>query len=676
MNPDNPLTCLKGIGPRRAELLGKLGLFKVGDLLAFAPRDYRDYSRAALAAKAAHGRDAAFSLVILAPPRLARIRGGLNILSAPAEDETGKLTLTWYNQPFRKDSLLEGQRVVACGRVDRGRGAKLINPALFPALPGILPLYPLTRGLSQKQMRDMARGALSACLPGLEDPLPEPLRKAYGLIPLPLALETLHFPGNMEALSQARRRLAFEDMLLFRLMLSLAGRERRAVPVRPMAMAGMLEAFLALLPFSPTNAQLSAMEDIRRDMAMGRAMNRLIQGDVGSGKTAVAFFGMFVAMESGRQAALMAPTEILARQHYEKLCVLFGPQRVRLLLGGMKTSQREEAWEALSLGRAALAVGTHALLRQEGAFQDLALVVTDEQHRFGVAQRAAIQAKGQQGVHVLVMSATPIPRTLALLLYGDLDVSRMDELPPGRKPVRTSLVPPGKRKAMYDFLRAQVEEGRQAYVVCPLVEESEELPGVSGAAELFDKLKKAFPGLRIGLLHGQLPAREKEAVAAAFRIGAIDILVSTTVIEVGVDVPNATAMAIEHADRFGLAQLHQLRGRVGRGSETSYCFLVSAAKGDAAAMERLRMLISSQDGFTIAEADLAIRGPGEFLGKRQHGLSEFALMSLAMDMGVLEQAREAADRLLAEPAWAFAAEPLLNRARARLAAAERQIAPN
>lgn len=672
MNPDSPLTCLKGIGPRRAALLGKLGLFSVGAVLRFVPRDYRDYSCALPVAEAAHGADGAFCLTLLAPPRLARIRGGLSILSAPAADSTGKLTLTWYNQPFRKDTLQEGQQVVACGRVDRSRGAKLINPTLFPALPGILPLYPLTRGLSQKQLRETARAALGACLPGLADPLPAAIREAYGLLPLCEALLNLHFPGNMAALAQARRRLAFEDMLLFRLMLGLSGRERKAAPARPIP--ADIGAFLPLLPFAPTNAQLGALRDIAGDLASGQAMNRLIQGDVGSGKTAVAFFGMFAALQAGRQAALMAPTEILARQHYEKLCALFGASNVRLLLGSLPKAQREEAWNALSSGQASLAVGTHALLREAGGFADLALVVTDEQHRFGVSQRAAMAAKGQEGVHVLVMSATPIPRTLALLLYGDLAVSRIGELPPGRKPIKTSLVPPSKRKAMYEFLRSQIEEGRQAYVVCPLVEESEDLEGVTGACEHFARLKKAFPALRVGLLHGQLPAREKEAVAAAFREGCIDLLVSTTVIEVGVDVQNASVMAIEHAERYGLAQLHQLRGRVGRGSAASYCFLISAAQGDAA--ERLRMLVSSQDGFAIAEADLKLRGPGEFLGKRQHGLSEFAAASLAMDMGVLSDAQEAAERVLNDAAGAQEAEPLLQAARLRLAAMEREIAPN
>ena len=674
MNPDSPITNLKGIGPHREKLLGKLGLFSVGDLLRFAPRDYRDYSRATNAADASHCMDSAFCLTVLAQPKLARIRGGLNILSAPAEDGSGKLTLTWYNQPFRMNTISAGQQIVACGRVDLSRGAKLINPTLFPALPGILPIYPLVRGISQKQLRDLTKAAIDALVPCLCESLPEFLLSSYGLVSINEALENLHFPDNMEALAKSRQRLAFEDMLLFDLMLGLAAKQRHAIPARPIITS--LESFLPLLPFAPTNSQMRAMEDIKAGMAEGRAMNRLIQGDVGSGKTAIAFFAMFSAMKAGRQAALMAPTEILARQHYEKLCETFGPDNVRLLLGGMKKGQRDEAWEALSSGRSALAVGTHALLRQGGGFKDLALVVTDEQHRFGVGQRAAIQAKGQEGVHVLVMSATPIPRTLALLLYGDLDVSRIDELPPGRKPIKTSLVPPSKRKSMYDFLNAEIQAGRQAYVVCPLVEESEELPGVPGAVDHYAKLKKAYPSLRIGLLHGQMPSREKEAVAAAFRDGSLDILVSTTVIEVGVDVPNASVMAIEHADRFGLAQLHQLRGRVGRGSAASYCFLISGASGDSTATERLRMLVSSQDGFAIAEADLAIRGPGEFLGKRQHGLSEFAAARLAMDIGILRQAHEAAEQILDTPALGSDSILLLDRARERLAATEKEITQN
>ena len=675
MRPDAPLTSLKGIGPRRAETLGKLGLFSVEALLRFAPRDYRDYSRVRLAGEAAHGQDGAFALTLCSQPRLARIpgRGRLNILTVSGQDASGKLTLTWFNQPYRQAQLKEGQSVIACGRVDRSRGARLVNPALYPALPGILPIYPMTRGLSQPLLRDAIRAGLEAALQEMPDLLPPALSARYGLMPFQQALATLHFPKDFASLAQARRRLAFEDLLLFRLMLAAMGSKRKAA-APPLDGAQALSAFLPLLPFSPTQAQRRAMEEICRDLSAGKAMNRLIQGDVGSGKTAVAFYAMYAVMEAGGQAALMAPTEILARQHYEKLLALFGPHRVRLLLGDMKASQRAEAWDALSRGQASIAVGTHALLRQEGMFSNLQLIVTDEQHRFGVSQRAAIQNKGNAGVHVLVMSATPIPRTLALLLYGDLEVSRIDQLPPGRKPVQTKLVPPSKAKDMYAFIRDQAQAGRQAYIVCPLVEENEDLPGVPGAVQLYRRLQKAFPSVRFGLLHGQQPPKEKEAVAAAFRAGQIQVLVSTTVIEVGVDVPNATVMAIEHADRFGLAQLHQLRGRVGRGEHAAYCFLLCGPDPGDAAIARLHMLTSTQDGFAIAEADLAQRGPGDFLGTRQHGLSAFTAASLAGDVGILQEVQEAAQALLAAPSPE--SQPLLQLAQARLAALAEEVVGN
>ena len=675
MRPDAPLTSLKGIGPRRAETLGKLGLFSVEALLRFAPRDYRDYSRVRLAGEAAHGQDGAFALTLCSQPRLARIpgRGRLNILTVSGQDASGKLTLTWFNQPYRQAQLKEGQSVIACGRVDRSRGARLVNPALYPALPGILPIYPMTRGLSQPLLRDAIRAGLEAALQEMPDLLPPALSARYGLMPFQQALATLHFPKDFASLARARRRLAFEDLLLFRLMLAAMGSKRKAA-APPLDGAQALSAFLPLLPFSPTQAQRRAMEEICRDLSAGKAMNRLIQGDVGSGKTAVAFYAMYAVMEAGGQAALMAPTEILARQHYEKLLALFGPHRVRLLLGDMKASQRAEAWDALSRGQASIAVGTHALLRQEGMFSNLQLIVTDEQHRFGVSQRAAIQNKGNAGVHVLVMSATPIPRTLALLLYGDLEVSRIDQLPPGRKPVQTKLVPPSKAKDMYAFIRDQAQAGRQAYIVCPLVEENEDLPGVPGAVQLYRRLQKAFPSVRFGLLHGQQPPKEKEAVAAAFRAGQIQVLVSTTVIEVGVDVPNATVMAIEHADRFGLAQLHQLRGRVGRGEHAAYCFLLCGPDPGDAAIARLHMLTSTQDGFAIAEADLAQRGPGDFLGTRQHGLSAFTAASLAGDVGILQEVQEAAQALLAAPSPE--SQPLLQLAQARLAALAEEVVGN
>ena len=675
MRPDAPLTSLKGIGPRRAETLGKLGLFSVGDLLRFAPRDYRDYRHVLLAGEAPHGQDGAFALTLCSQPRLARIpgRGRLNILTISGQDASGKLTLTWFNQPYRQTQLKEGQQVIACGRVDRSRGARLVNPTLYPALPGILPIYPMTRGLSQSLLRDAVRAGLEAASQDMPELLPPSLLARYDLMPLPQALASLHFPKDLASLGHARRRLAFEDLLLFRLMLASMGNKRKAA-APPLHGDEALATFLTLLPFTPTQAQYRAMGEISKDLCAGKAMNRLIQGDVGSGKTAVAFYAMYAVIEGGGQAALMAPTEILARQHYEKLVALFGPERVRLLLGGMKASARTQAWEELSSGQAGIAVGTHALLRQEGIFSNLQLIVTDEQHRFGVSQRAAIQNKGDTGVHVLVMSATPIPRTLALLLYGDLEVSRIDQLPPGRKPVQTKLVPPSKAKDMYAFIQAQAQQGRQAYIVCPLVEENEDLPGVPGAVQLYRRLQKAFPDVAFGLLHGQQSPKEKEAAAAAFRAGQIQVLVSTTVIEVGVDVPNATVMAIEHADRFGLAQLHQLRGRVGRGEYAAYCFLLCSPDPGDTAIARLHMLTSTQDGFAIAEADLAQRGPGDFLGTRLHGLSAFTAASLAGDVGILQEVQEAAQALLDAPTPE--SQPLLQLAQARLAALAEEVVGN
>ena len=459
-------------------------------------------------------------------------------------------------------------------------------------------------------------------------------------------------------------------MLLFSLMLSMLRRERLARPGPVLRTEGVLPRFLKLLPFAPTGAQMRAMREISREMSNGRQMNRLLQGDVGSGKTAVALFAMYAAAESGFQSVLMAPTEILAQQHFAAAQSIFGA-RACLLLGGMKKKERDAAYAAIRSGEALAVIGTHALLPEGVSFHNLGAVIADEQHRFGVRQRAAIGAKGESP-HTLIMSATPIPRTLSLILYGDLDVSVLDELPPGRKPVTTRCVPKAKRKAMYAFVERQVHAGRQAYVVCPLVEQSESLEGVMSVNELFAELEKTLH-VRVGLLHGKMAAAKKEETARAFRAGEIDVLVSTTVIEVGVDVKNATVMVIENADRFGLAQLHQLRGRVGRGSEESFCFLLSEA-GSEAAHERLMTLTETNDGFAIAEKDLMMRGPGEFLGQRQHGLSELAAAKLAGDMTALNNARAAADALVAENSAEGA--PLLARARTLLASRGGEIAPN
>ena len=661
MRPDAPLTSLKGIGPRRAETLGKLGLFSVGDLLRFAPRDYRDYRHVLLAGEAPHGQDGAFALTLCSQPRLARIpgRGRLNILTISGQDASGKLTLTWFNQPYRQTQLKEGQQVIACGRVDRSRGARLVNPTLYPALPGILPIYPMTRGLSQSLLRDAVRAGLEAASQDMPELLPPSLLARYDLMPLPQALASLHFPKDLASLGHARRRLAFEDLLLFRLMLASMGNKRKAA-APPLHGDEALATFLTLLPFTPTQAQYRAMGEISKDLCAGKAMNRLIQGDVGSGKTAVAFYAMYAVIEGGGQAALMAPTEILARQHYEKLVALFGPERVRLLLGGMKASARTQAWEELSSGQAGIAVGTHALLRQEGMFFYLQLIVTDEQHRFGVSQRAAIQNKGDTGVHVLVMSATPIPRTLGLLIYGDLDISILDELPPGRTPVKTRCITGKRRRDLYRFLDSEIDKGRQVYLVCPAIEDVPD-GGLNAVKTYYEDIAKALlPDRRVGLMHGKLKPKEKAAVMEDFKAGRLDALVSTTVIEVGVDVPNASVMVIENAERYGLSALHQLRGRVGRGAAESWCFLVSDNTSEAV-QKRLKFLCSTTDGFAVAQYDLETRGPGDFFGSRQHGLPTLQIADLMNDTRTLHAAQSeaaallAADPLLESPAHALLA---------------------
>ena len=676
MKLEAPIISIKGIGPRRAEALGKLGLFSLRDLLYFAPRDYQDFSAETPVPEAAHGAILALRVTLAAEPKHARVRRGMEITTVRAracgaepEDKAAQLSLVWYNQPYRARGIAAGQEWVACGRMDRSRGAKLLNPALYAELPGIVPVYPLVQGLSQKVVRDAVAAALAAA-GEIEETLPDALRARYGLMPLAQALFALHRPPDLQTLKAAKDRLAFEDMLLFSLMCSMLRRERLAQPGPMFRMEGMRARFLELLTFAPTGAQLRAMEEISREISSGRRMNRLLQGDVGSGKTAVALFLMYAAAENGCQSVLMAPTEILAQQHFAAVRSIFG-ERACLLRGGMKKKERDAAYAAIRSGDALGVVGTHALLSEGVEFRDLGAVIADEQHRFGVRQRAAIGAKGGRP-HTLIMSATPIPRTLSLILYGDLDVSVLDELPPGRKPVTTRYVPRAKREAMYGFVEDQVRKGRQAYVVCPLVEQSETLEEVRSVSEVFAELEKMLHA-RVGLLHGKMAAAKKEEIAQAFRKGEIDVLVSTTVIEVGVDVRNATVMVVENADRFGLAQLHQLRGRVGRGSAESFCFLLSDADSDAA-RERLAALTRTNDGFTIAEKDLMMRGPGEFLGQRQHGLGELAAAKLAGDMAALNNARAAADALLAQETPECA--PLLMRARALLAARGGEIAPN
>ena len=635
MKLTDSITDLKGIGPRKAEAFGKLGLFSMHDVLYHFPRKYRDYSKTSCIMGAKHGDYVALELKLKSDPKLARVRRGLDITTARAFDQSGEITLAWYNQPYRMKAVVAGECVYACGRVDRMHGVKMINPSIYRELPGILPVYPVCAGLSQKLLRDTVKAVLEGCSEGIEESLPASMRQKYGLIGLYDALRGLHFPGNMEEIKAARQRLAFEDTLMFSLTLSMM---QYSLPKReqPLKLEGTMSSFIKLLPFEPTNAQLKAMEEIRRNLAGERLMNRLLQGDVGSGKTAVALYAMYAAMKNGKQAALMAPTEILAAQHYTTLCKIFGAGNVAYLKGGMKKAEREAELARIADGTAKAITGTHALLHGDVEFHDLGMVITDEQHRFGVKQREALERKGNNP-DLLVTTATPIPRSLALTVYGDLSLTVIDEMPKNRQKIQTMWINSPRLQAMYGFVREELERGRQAFIVCPLVEESEKIDlenAMSLAAQLQEEV---FRKWQVGLLHGRMKAAAKREVMERFRAGEIDVLVSTTVIEVGVDVPNATVMIVEDADKFGLSQLHQLRGRVGRGEKPGFMCLISAT-GDKAACERLSAMEKTEDGFKLAEYDLSLRREGDILGNRQHGASVLKLVNVVRDGAVIEAA--------------------------------------
>ncbi len=638
-----PVSVLKGIGASRADALHKLSVHTVEELLYFLPREYRDYSVLKTVSGLVHGEFAAIRLQVVQEPQLVRPSRALQLVTARAQDETGHMQVVWFNQPYRKNALHAGQFKVFCGRVDTSRGVKLMNPSVSDEPPGILPVYPLVQGLSQHQVRDAVGRALELSFTHLKETLPDSLLSRYGLCGIKEALLNVHFPKDQGSLSEARRRLSFEDMLYYLLAIGLKKQARAQKEGVAYQTRGIRQAFIKGLPYAPTGAQQRVLTEIEEGMQSPRAMNRLIQGDVGSGKTILALYAIRVAAENGYQSAMMAPTEILAQQHYRQL-VSQHRDTVCLLCGGMKKKERDEAYRKIENGEMKVVVGTHALLQSGLVFHRLGLVVTDEQHRFGVRQRAQLVNKSEKTPDVLIMSATPIPRTLAMLLYGDLELSVLDELPPGRKPVLTRLVPEEKREDMYRFIERQVMEGGQAYVVCPLVETSEQME-VRSAQDVYEELCGMLPETRIALLHGRMAAIKKEEAIASFREGKTDVLVSTTVVEVGVDVPNAAIMAIESAERFGLAQLHQLRGRVGRGLKQSFCFLLCGTGGEAA-KTRLETMVKTNDGFVIAQRDLELRGPGEFFGTRQHGADELSAAKIAANMDVLFEAQRAADAVL------------------------------
>ena len=667
------LTELPGIGPARGKKLQKLGLERLGDLLGHYPMRYEDRRACYAIGEAPVGELCCVSAMVAESPTLSRIRRGMELVKVKAVDATGVLHLTFFNQSYLKNTLQPGSVYVFYGKVEAmGRRRSMTNPVFEREGAGqftgcILPVYPLTAGINNHLMANLTRQAVDHCAAAAVEALPASVRLEHQLCQAEYALRKIHFPADWEELELARRRLIFEE--LFTLTCGMAMLKDRRSRGAGRVMESKLSDFERLLPFAPTNAQRRAMEEIAADLASGRVMNRLVQGDVGSGKTAVAAFGAWVAAGSDCQCAMMAPTELLAEQHARTLDKLLAPAgvRVALLTGSVKGAVKKQLLSALKAGEIDLLVGTHALFSEGVEYRNLGLVIADEQHRFGVAQRAALAEKGGAAQpHVLVMSATPIPRTLALIIYGDLDVSVMDELPPGRTPVATYVVGEDKRARMYGFVRKQVSEGRQVYIVCPAVEENPELAGWDeGAMDLKavttyakDLQEKIFPDLRVGFVHGKLKSKEKESVMAAFAAGELDVLVSTTVIEVGVDVPNASLMVVENAERFGLSQLHQLRGRVGRGRHESHCVLISASRTEAS-RERLRALAATNDGFKIAEEDLRLRGPGDFFGKRQHGLPQLKVADFAADVELLKRAKAAAERVIA-------ADPKLERAEHRV----------
>ena len=645
---------IKGIGEKKAQALHKLGVFSLHDLISFFPRKYEDRSQFKPIALTMDGETVCIQALVADTPRLSHIRRGMDIVKLRAVDDSGSVDITFFNQPYAKDNLHRGESYNFFGRVElRGGRRTMANPVYEPedragqVTGRIIPVYRLCAGLNQRSLMQAIRQGLDSCLELLPDILPDSVRQDCQLAQARYAYENIHFPADFQALELARRRLIFEELFVLSCALGRMHRER-SLDEGIKLKAFDMEEFWRSLPFAPTGAQRRAVAQAAADMASGAVMSRLVQGDVGSGKTLVAAALIWLCAKNGYTSAFMAPTEILAEQHYHTLTGMLAPFSLRVgkLTGSMSAKEKRAVKVQLQQGQLDLLVGTHALISQDVEYDRLALVVTDEQHRFGVNQRSALTGKGAKP-HVLVMSATPIPRTLALIIYGDLDLSIIDELPPGRQKVDTFTVDESYRARLNGFIRKQVQEGRQVFVVCPMVEENEELPvKLKSAQEHAAQLAAVFPELKIGCVHGRMKAKDKEQTMAAFVAGEIDVLVATTVIEVGVDVPNASLMVIENAERFGLSQLHQLRGRVGRGCHKSYCVLVS--DNDSPEVKaRLSIMSKTNDGFRISEEDLRLRGPGDFFGARQHGLPEMHVADLGADVDVLQRAQEESRRILA-----------------------------
>ena len=649
----DPISMLRGIGPAKQKLFAALNIFTLEDLICHFPRGYEDRTQLVTISQLEADKPACFRATVMNTPRTNHIRKGLDLTKVQVADHSGRLNLTFFNAKYAVEHLEYGREYFFYGTLTGDfTGYGMTNP-IFEAVDSqavitrrVMPIYPLTAGLTNAAVLKAVQQALAVCDPP-EEVLPAALRQRYGILGAEEAYHIIHQPASMAQAREARKRMIFEEFFVFSAGLALmraARAEKRTAPYENTDLAS----FYAGLPFTLTGAQQRAIEEILADLKKGTPMNRLVQGDVGSGKTMVAAAAACCAARNGKQTALMAPTEILAEQHYASLSALFAPMgiTVALLTGSMTVKEKRSVRQALEEGTVQIAVGTHALISESTVFHDLGLVITDEQHRFGVGQRSRLSAKGD-APHLLVMSATPIPRTLALLMYGDLDVSILDELPPGREAVDTFLVGESYRARINAFIRKQVAQGHQCFVVCPAVEENDALDVKSATVWAQTLQQTVFPDLRVALLHGQMKGAEKEAAMAAFARQEADVLVATTVIEVGVDVPNATLMVIEDADRFGLSQLHQLRGRVGRGKSKSYCILTTHNR-NAETLQRLKALCKTTDGFKIAEEDLKLRGPGDFFGSRQSGLPAFHMADLDFDLELLKQAQQASVQWIEE----------------------------
>lgn len=642
---------IKGIGEARAEVFRSVGVSTVGELLRFYPRVYEDWSKILPISQCVMGENVCIKGTVMFPVKNERVRGGMTIAKATVTDGNDVIAATFFNNKYIDKMLKSGEEYLFYGKITLGKfsAREMISPMFMKTSQSmeIRPIYPQTKNLTSKMVQTAVQNALNN-IDEIPEYLPESVIKRYGLVSLDTAIRDIHFPKDDESLQKARDRLIFDELFILQLSLLCLKNENIEIKTENIVNENYTDEFFSLLPFSPTNAQIRAVNEAVCDMQSGKQMNRLLQGDVGSGKTAVAAAIVYTISKNGMQVALMAPTEVLATQHFETFRKLFEDTGIKceLLVGSTKAKEKKEIKKRLKNGDIDLIIGTHALIQEDVEFEKLGLVITDEQHRFGVMQRTGLCSKGENP-HVYVMSATPIPRTLALVFFGDLKVSVLDELPPGRQKIETYAVKSGKRGSMFEFIRNHLDMGYQAYIVCPLVEESELMQGIMSAEEYYKKAQVPFNGYKLDLLHGKMTPKKKDEVMLKFKNGETQLLISTVVIEVGVDVPNAVIMVVENAERFGLSQLHQLRGRVGRGKAKSHCILVTDATGEEATA-RMKIMCETTDGFKIADEDLKLRGPGDFFGTRQHGLPKLRIADILTDTKILMQTQELAREIMEE----------------------------